>query len=139
MIHLSGLQGLARVSLLLLSAFPSAVLGQRPSQGPPPSQYKQLAPGILASSEPLFATDSLPHYRTEVRDFVIGPNQAAPHVPLEGFALMELRSGVIEASINDKPTRHEAGSSWFVPRGARLALRNLSEAAVIHTTVFVPR
>ena len=132
---------LAATFLLLLAA--AALCAQQPQQQQPPPapqrELKQLAPGILASAQPLFATDSLPGYRLEVRDLVLGPNQTADRVPLEGFVLMELRSGIAEVSINGRAARREAGSQWLVPRGARVAIKNLAEATVIRATVLVPR
>ena len=111
---------------------------QQPAQAPA-ARFKQLAPGILGSTEAIFATDSLPRYRIEVRDLVMGPNQAAQRVPLEGFAIMELRAGAVEATVDGKRSRREAGSYWCVSRGAKLAIRNVSEVAAIRATVFVPR
>jgi hypothetical protein len=103
-----------------------------------PETYRQLAEGVMASSEPVFATDSLAHYRVRVLNLVLGPNQNAPRVPLEGAAIMELRSGTVAVSINGKTTRQEVGATWFVPDGAKLALKNLSEVVIIRTTVLAP-
>ena len=110
--------------LFLLSA-PLAAQ-QQPTQSQQPPRYKQLAPGILAS-EPVFVTDSPPRHHVEIRDLALGPKQTAPRVPLEGFALMELRSGTLEVTINATATRREAGASWLVPRGARLAIKTRGE------------
>src|SRR5262245_12617597 len=85
--------------------------GQARPQGPPTETYRQLGEGVMASSEPVFATDSLPGYRTQVLNLVMGPNKSAPQVPLEGFALMELRSGTLEVTINGKSVRQETGTS----------------------------
>jgi hypothetical protein len=135
----------ALACLALSAVAPALLSGQQPPPGqakppgPPAETYKQLAEGVMVSSEPVFTTDSLPQYRIQVQNLVLGPNKSAPRVPVEGFALMELRSGTLEVTINGKSTRQETGSSWFVPQGARLALRNLSEVAVIRATVFVRR
>src|SRR6266567_3811792 len=107
-------QSLLAAFLFRLSA---PLAAQQPTQSQQPPRYKQLAPGILAS-EPVFATDSLPRYHVEIRDLVLGPKQTAPTVPLEGFVLMELRSGTLQVTINGTATRREAGASWLVPRGA---------------------
>ncbi len=121
------------------AALPMPLLTQQRDTTLHPSQYKQLADGVLSNSQPVFATDSLPGYRIEVRALVLGPNKSAPHVPLDGYAIMELRSGVIEVTTNGQLARRETSASWFVPKGARLAIRNLSELAVIRATVFTPR
>jgi hypothetical protein len=129
----------------LLAPLPTVLSGQAPApgqarpQGARAETYRQLAEGVLVSSEPVFTTDSLPHYRIQVQNLVLGPNQNAPQVHLEGFALMELRSGTLEMTIDGKSARQETGTSWFVHQGARLALRNVSEVAIIRTTTFVPR
>lgn len=128
-------QALVSAFLFLLSA---PLAAQQPTQAPQAPRYKQLAPGILAS-EPVFMTDSLPRYHVEIRDLVLGPKQVAATVPLAGFTFMELRSGTLEVTVNGTATRREAGAAWLVPRGARLALTNLGEVAVIRSAVFVPR
>jgi hypothetical protein len=99
----------------------------------------QLAPGVLATEEAVFATDSIPGYQVRVRDLVIGPNQKADAVPLQGHALMELRSGEAEVAINGVSTRRQTGDLWLVPRGARFAIRSLAEATIIRTTMLEPR
>ena len=113
---------------------------QEPQRAQAPTvEYRQLAPGVLASATPLFTSDSLPGYTLEVIDLVLGPNQNAERVPLEGFALLELRAGVAQVTINGTATRREAGAHWFVPRGAQFAIRNLAEVTMIRATVFRPR
>jgi hypothetical protein len=127
--------------ITLSAAAPAALSCQQPGpdttrQTPPkPEVYRQLAEGVMASSEPVFATDSLPNYRVQILNLVVGPNKSAPRVPLDGAALMELRSGTLEVTINGRTTRREIGATWFVPAGAKVALRNLSEVAIIRTTV----
>ncbi len=139
MLLLSHTPRLSLLICLLLSALPAAIQGQQPAPSQQPGRYTQLAEGILASTEPVFATDSIPRYHVEVRDLILGPNQNAPKVPLSGFTLMELRSGVVETTDGGKAVRRETGSVWLVARGAQLSIRNLSEAAVIRATSLVPR
>jgi hypothetical protein len=125
--------------LLALSLLPSAVRCQQAPAGGPAAQYAQLAQGILMSGTPIFATDSIPHYRVEVRDLIVGPKQSAPEVPLKGFALMELRSGIVETTIDGKAERREAGSYWLVPPRSRLAIRNIGEVAIVRVVLLTPR
>jgi len=101
------------------------------------SPYRQLAKGVAATTQ--FSTDSLRGYHTEVMDLILGPQGDAPEVPLGGFALMELRAGRIQLTIDGKQTRRNSGDYWSVSKGARLAIHNLGELAVIHTLVFAPR
>ena len=110
-------------------------------QAPPlkPREFKQLAPGILASATPLFVTDSVPRYHIEVRDLMLGPKQNAPEVPLTGFTVMELRSGAVEVSVSGKVRRQENGGFWLVPRGARVGIRNLAEISFIRIVTLIPR
>ena len=112
---------------------------QQQEAGHKPREVKQLAPGVLASAEPLFTTDSLPRYRVVVRDLMLGPKLEAPKVPLEGFTLMELRAGAVEVSVNGKVTRYETDSYWLVPNGARVAIRNVGELSVIRAVTLIPR
>jgi len=128
---------------LALTATPwSAVRAQvaqtRPQQPAAPGLV-QLAPGIMWSATPLLVTDSIPGQHVEVRDLVLGPNQSAARVPLTGFVLMELRSGIAEVTTNGQTTRREAGAIWLVPSGAGLAIRNLAEVTVIRSTLISPR
>lgn len=110
-----------------------------PAQQPAPDRtLRQLAPGVLVSAAPLLR-DSLPGYRVEAVDLVLGPNQNAERVPLDGFALMELRSGSAEVTINGQMTRREPDMQWLVPRGATLAIKNLAEVTVIRATILRPR
>lgn len=117
--------------------------GQAVAQRPPPGnqvrQYTQVAEGVLTSSTPLFVTDSIPRYHVEVRDFIIGPNKSAPRVPIEGFAVFELRAGMIETTTGGKAVRRETGDIWLVPARTPLAVRNLGEVAILRATVLVPR
>ena len=108
----------------------------KPSGPSDAERFTLLAPGVASATR--FATDSLPGYHVEVRDLLLGPIETAPDVPLDGFALMELSTGEIEISIDERKERREAGDLWFVRRGARIAIRNLGEIATIHTTVLRP-
>jgi hypothetical protein len=131
--------------LALSATAPATLTCQQPAQDTTrpapqkPESYRQLAEGVMASSEPVFATDSLAHFHIQVLNLVLGPNKSAPRVPLEGAAIMELRSGSLEVTINGRTTRQEIGATWFVPAGAKLALKNLSEVAIIRTTMLAPR
>lgn len=116
---------------------PTAQQAQRPQV--PERTLRQLAPGILASTTPLFTTDSLPGYHVETIDLVMGPNQTAERVPLEGFVLMELRSGAADVTIDGRTTRREAESLWIVRRGARVSIKNAAEVTVIRATTLAPR
>ncbi len=120
---------------------PTAQPAQRPQAPPPPPErtLRQLAPGILASTTPLFATDSLPGYHVETIDLVMGPNQTAERVPLAGFVLMELRSGAADVTIDGRTTHREAESQWIVRRGARVTIKNAAEVTVIRATTLTPR
>lgn len=136
---------LAPAAALILQT--AALAAQQPTGQRPPAphpqaperQLKQLAPGVLTSALPLFATDSIPGFRVEVRDLVMGPNQTAERVPLDGFVLMELRSGTADVTINGRTTRRETESQWVVPRGARVSIKNVAEVTVIRATILTPR
>jgi len=93
--------------------------------------------GVLATTH--FTTDSLRGYHTEVRDLVFGPHSEASELPLDGDALMELRTGTIEVTLRGDKKERKAGEYWLVKRGARLAIRNVGELAVIRTILFRTR
>jgi hypothetical protein len=134
------------VVLLLASGIHVRAAGQTP---PAPTQpprasaaetFTVLAPGVLWSATPVFASDAMPGQHVEVRNLIFGPNQNAPWVPVTtGFVLMELRAGVVEVTIDGQTSRKEGTNTWLVPRGAQLAIRNLTEITVIRTTLFLPR
>jgi hypothetical protein len=122
---------------VLLLGLPCRAATQQPPSAS--REYTQVAEGVLASSAPLFVTDSIPRYHLEIRDFIIGPNKSAPRVPIEGFAVFELRAGMIETTIGGKAVRRETGNIWLVPARTALAVRNLGEVAILRATVLVPR
>lgn len=124
---------------LLAFGLPDQAAAQQPPPRAPGQQYTQLAEGVLTSSTPLFTTDSVPRYRVEARDFVIGPNKTVPRLPTEGYMLLELRAGTIETTTAGKAVRRETGSIWLAPPGSALAIRNVGEVAIIRATVLIPR
>jgi hypothetical protein len=124
---------------LLAFGFPDQAAAQQPPPRAPGQQYTQLAPGVLTSSTPVFTTDSVPRYRVEVRDFVVGPNKTVPRLPTEGYTLLELRAGTIETTAAGKTVRRETGSIWLAPPKSQLAIRNVGEVAIIRATVLIPR
>jgi len=127
------------VVLAVALLFRTGALGAQQPTATSERTLRQLAPGVLASTTPLFATDSLPGYHVETIDLVLGPNQTAERVPLAGFVLMELRSGAAEVTIDGRTTHREAESQWIVRRGARLAIKNAAEVTVIRATTLTPR
>lgn len=136
----STIQAFGFWSLLALSALQvstAPTLAQQQAQPPGRRQFTPYAEGILSAQ--VFATDSVPGYRTVVLDLLMGPNMEAPDVPIRAFALMELRSGRIETTLNDVTEVREVDDVWIVPAGARLSIRNLSEVAVIRTMTLDPR
>ena len=123
------------VALTLL--LPSHSQTQPPQTKPSPEAshpYKKVAKDVLSRFH--FATDSLPGYHTEVEDLVFGPN-AQEEMSFKGVALMELRGGRADVSVNDKPVKATVGDYWAVPSGAHLRIRNLGELAIIRKTLFV--
>jgi hypothetical protein len=124
---------------LLALGMAGHAVAQQPSTPAPGQQYTQLAQGVLTSSTPLFTTDSVPRYRVEVRDFVIGPNKSVPRLPIEGYTLLELRAGAIETTSGGKAVRRETGSVWLALPKTALAIRNVGEVAILRATVLIPR
>lgn len=127
---------LTHCALLCAAAFvPVRLLAQQRDTSRTP--YTPYAPGVLSATH--FTTDSLPSYRIEVRDLLIGPRGEASDIPVPGFALMEVRAGAIDLSLNDTRSQRDLGNYWIVPRGVRVAIRNLGELAVIRVVFFTPR
>ena len=124
---------------LLAFGFTDQAVAQQPPSATPGQQYTQVAQGVLTSSTPLFTTDSVPRYRVEVRDFVVGPEKAVPRLPTEGYTLLELRAGTIETTSEGKAVRRETGSVWLVPPKSAVAIRNVGEVAILRATVLIPR
>jgi hypothetical protein len=122
---------------LIVGILPRSIAGQRQDSTRRQPTYTQLAAGILTTTH--FVTDSVRGYHIETRDLVVGAHQTSPAVPIDGFEVMELRSGSVEVAIAGRSARYRAGDYWFVRPEQRVAIRNLGELAVIHTLVLVPR
>jgi hypothetical protein len=73
-----------------------------------------------------FTTDVVfpggPGFQVKVYAWVIGPRGEVPSFPLEGFAIIEVKSGEIETTINGVTTTRRAGEHFAVPEGGQLGL-----------------
>jgi quercetin dioxygenase-like cupin family protein len=56
-------------------------------------------------------------------------------IPLHGFYVAHLLSGVISATIDGQTTEHLPGDYWSVKAGATMRVKVVGEVAVLETTV----
>jgi hypothetical protein len=76
-----------------------------------------------------------PNLQVKVYDWLIGPRQEITGFPLEGFAVIEVKSGEFETTINEVRTARHQGEHFVVPEGARLNVTVRPEAGPGDNTV----
>ena len=106
------------LSIVLIFGFFFALAAQR-------HPYESLAPGVTTRAR--YATDFSfsggPAFQVKIYDWIIGPRQEISSFPLEGFATIEVKAGMIESTIDGRTVQHHQGERWVIPQGARLAIR----------------
>ena len=97
--------------------------GQRPATAGHP--YASLA-GRL-QTELRFTTDIAfpngPNLQVKIYDWVMGPRQEFQDFPLEGLAMIEVKAGEAEVTLNGVTTVRREGEHFVVPPGTKLAMR----------------
>lgn len=88
----------------------------------PQNPFAQVAPGVATRT--LFATEEGAPYRLEIQDVILAPGQPAATVPIAGAAIVEVVSGLGEASVGNQRRELKANSSFAVTEGETLSLRN---------------
>jgi hypothetical protein len=119
-------------SLAGLIGCTAAVLAQAkpgPVQQPGRVVYESLAPGVLGARA--FTSDALNDVTIEVSEVMLGPGKSAPNVPVRGVAMMELKSGEVETTIDSLTVRRRPGDFWVVRSGQHYAIKNLGGQVVI--------
>lgn len=102
--------------------------------------YKSLGP--LVQTRLRFATDvsvapGKPAFHVKVYDWVIGSRREALNFPFEGVAILELRSGKVETTINGVTVVRRAPEVWVVPQGSKVSIKTTSEVASLHGLVLI--
>lgn len=128
----------AWVILLLVAPFTPPAVGQmRPEAARPPVVYEAVVPGLLGASK--LTTETLPGVALEVRDLVLGPGKVVSAVPVPGATIVELRSGLVETTIDGQATLRRPGEYWIVRPGQAYGIRSLQGVATLRTLVFQDR
>jgi hypothetical protein len=119
----------------------TATLAQETSIQPKPSstqqvKYYPVTKGVMGRTR--LESDLVRGYHMVVQDLTFGP-RATAEIPVSGTALMELRAGHIDATLDGKQLEVQAGDFWVVEPNAHLTVHNKDELAVIRTTTFVSK
>jgi quercetin dioxygenase-like cupin family protein len=110
-------------------------VAQAPTTNPAADvKFEQVSEGVQSSQ--LFTTDALRGLVVEVKDFIVGPGKAAPSIPTKGFAVTELKSGVVETAIDGQTAQRKPGDFWLVSPGQRYAIKSTGSMAVLHVVTF---
>src|SRR5262245_20661978 len=114
------------LNLAVALAGSTQVLGQeRPSQPREPAgafKYEAVAEGVYEAQ--VFRTDALRDVRIDIKDLILGPGKSAADIPVQGFALTELRSGEVESTIDSQTMRRRPGDFWVVRPGQKYSIKN---------------
>ncbi len=124
-----------RVALYCVAAIVGsapAVLAQvKPGQPQEPGRvvYESLAPGVIGARA--FTSDALKDVTIQVSDVILGPGKSATNLPVRGVAILELKSGEVETTIDSQTVRRRPGDYWIVRSGQRYSIKNLGGQVVI--------
>jgi hypothetical protein len=125
---------LAYASFSLVSGLVARVPAQpRPDEGRPSVTYETVAPGLLGARK--LGADLLPA-TLEVQDLIVGPGKSAPALPVRGPTVVELRSGLVETTIDGQVALRRPGEYWVVLPGQTYGLRSLGAMAALRVLVF---
>ncbi len=115
----------------LIGCAPAVLAQAKPGQAQEPGRvvYESLAPGIVGAH--VFTSDALKDVTVEVSDVILGPGKSAPDFLVRGIAIMELKSGEVETSIDGQTVRRRPGAYWVVRAGQRYAIKHLGGQVVI--------
>jgi hypothetical protein len=115
----------------LIGCAPAVRAQARPGRAQVPERvvYESLAPGIVGAH--VFRSDALKDVTVEVSDVILGPGKSAPDFLVRGVAIMELKSGEVETTIDGQTVRRRPGAYWVVRSGQRYAIKNLGGQVVI--------
>lgn len=115
---------LAAIASASLTQTPTAQVGSRDS-----TAYEVLTKGLLGSKVfPLQFRSS--RVRLDVRNLIMGPGKAA-NVPTPTRTILELRGGVVLATVNGTTEEHYPGDLWVVEKGSVVTLENRGDVVVI--------
>jgi len=125
---------LACAGLTLASGLAARTPAQpRPDEGRPSVTYEAVAPGLLGARK--LSADLLPA-TLEVQDLIVGPGKSAPALPVRGPTVVELRSGLVETTIDGQVLLRRPGEHWVVLPGQAYGLRSLGAMAALRVLVF---
>ncbi len=102
--------------------------------------YKSFGPLVQTRSR--FSTDvsvtpGKPAFHLKVYDWIIGARRGTLNFPFEGIAILELRSGKVETTINGVTVARRSPEIWVVPQGSEVSIKTTSEVASLHGVVLI--
>jgi hypothetical protein len=126
---------LSWVGLMMVGMPASAALAQPdPTESRPPAKYEAVVPGLLGARK--LVTDALDPATLQAVDLLLGPGQSATAVPVPGPTIVELRSGLVETTIDGQIIVRRPGDYWVVLPGQAYGLRSLGSLATLRALVF---
>ena len=88
----------------------------------PQKGFVQLSPGLATRSVFVAEPSAKDPYRVDVQDILVAPGKEALSVPLQGAAILEVRTGSGTATIGQKSQELGSGSTFSVAEGEPLKL-----------------
>src|SRR5258708_39879545 len=119
----------------------TAALAQETSQQTKPSstqqvKYYPVTKGVIGRTR--LESDLVRGYHMVVQDLTFGPHATA-EVPVSGTVVMELRAGHIDATLDGKPLRVQAGDFWVVEPNAHLTGHIEDDLSVVRPPTFAAK
>jgi hypothetical protein len=89
----------------------------QPQQG-----YTQVSPGLSTRTVFVVEPTAKDPYHVEIQDLIVAPGKEAVSVPLQGAAVLEVRTGSGTATVGQKSQELGGGSTFSVAEGEPLTL-----------------